>query len=114
MKKKTKKHIIGLHGAIVQLTKKGDICVECGKPVKQEMARKKKTQWNKIFKLGDKINNKLHLTEKDSIRMVSTYRKSKQIEKEGLKSLKLGMLELLSHGKRILNTRWFSVWVVKK
>lgn len=91
-------------------------CSKCGVAVKNPPFHscKKKTQWNKIFKLGDKINSKLHLTEKDSIRMVSTYRKSKQIEKEGLKNLRLGMLELLSHGKRILNTRWFSLWVVKK
>ena len=38
----------------------------------------------------------------------------KQIEKEGLKSLRLGMLDFLSHGKRILNTRWGSLWWIKK
>ncbi|MEK6883264.1 MAG: hypothetical protein AABY22_26795 [Nanoarchaeota archaeon] len=38
----------------------------------------------------------------------------KQIEKEGPKSLRLGMLDFLSHGKRILNTRWFSLWLIKK
>ena len=38
----------------------------------------------------------------------------KQIEKEGMQSLRLGMLDFLSHGKRILNTRWFSVWIIKK
>ena len=38
----------------------------------------------------------------------------KQIEKEGLKNLRLGMLEVLDHGKRILNTRFGSLWWVKK
>ena len=37
-----------------------------------------------------------------------------QIEKEGMKSLRLGMLDFLSHGKRILNTRWGSIWWIKK
>lgn len=36
------------------------------------------TDWEKVFGLGDMINRKLNLTEKDIADEVSTYRKSKE------------------------------------
>ena len=36
------------------------------------------------------------------------------IEKQGMKNLRMGMLDFLSRGKRILNTKWFSIWWIKK
>ena len=116
MKKKTRKHCAGCKHKIVEVN--GELIEAMHDrntfEHRKKESMKKKTQWNKIFKLGDKINSKLHFTEKDVVNKVLTYRKRKQIEKEGMLSLKLDLLHVLDRGKRILNTRWFSVWIIKK
>ena len=38
----------------------------------------------------------------------------KQIEKEKLQNVRLELLKVLDSGKRILNTRWGSLWWIKK
>ncbi|MEK6883623.1 MAG: hypothetical protein AABY22_28605 [Nanoarchaeota archaeon] len=42
---------------------------------------KKKTQWNKIFKLGDKINKDLKMTEEEAYNLIDKIRSKLKMNK---------------------------------
>mgnify|MGYP001558274010 CR=1 FL=1 len=63
--------------------------------------------WLDGFETGDAekmLNNKAY--------NLSVHKKD--IEKERLQNIRLELLKVLDSGKRILNTRWGSLWWIKK